>query len=372
MKDYFVFELKRFLKNRKSLFMFLALFVFFGAVFYAVTNQGLGDQQRKLDEELNQTRIVTQYTTQYNEENEEAFNLGRNIHKQQHILASQANGITFGEIDWYLESGLELATLRLEMLGNPAFSKLPDSLLPSEDAMQRDLVELEAIEEQGTPLMENAESVSGFAREAILIFGVLAFGYLLIFGSDISMDDFEHGTMIESYPLTSLQKIFSKLTIYSVGVTVMTSLIFLITAALMSFVWDWGNFSYPIGLFSLGNFVAQPLWVYLLIFLFYFFVLAVHTFLLTMALNRYLKHSIATIIVGLLLFILPYIYPPLTNYLSLLPFHYYNITALFNGQFAMEINDWMHIGTGIFLLIVYSILLFFIIIRKDQQQTTVK
>lgn len=372
MKNYFIFELKRFVKNRKTLFMILALFTFFGVIIFSINNQGLGDQRRKLDEELNQTRILSQYTMQYNEENEDEFALGQNVIRQQQILASQANGIIFDQAEWYLDSGVELATLRLEMRDNEAYAELPGSLMPSEDAMHRDLVELESIEEQETPLMDDAESGSGFVREALFIFGLLAFGYLLIFGSDISMDDFEHGTMIESYPMTTLQKVTSKLLIYSTGVTAATALAFLVAMVIASFMWGWGNFSYPIGTYLVGGFAAVPVWTYLLLFFIYYFILAIHTFLLAMALNRYLKNSIATIIVGLVLFIVPYIYPALTNFLIFLPFHYYNVNALFNGQFAMDITELMHFGTGALVLVLYSVLLFYIILRKEKRQTTVK
>lgn len=372
MKNYFIFELKKFLKDRKTLFMVLALLTFLGAVFYSISAQGLGNQQRQLDEELNQTRVLSQYTSQYNQDNEEEYALGQNVNTQQQILATQANGIIFEQPNWYLESGFELATLRLEMLDNAAFSDLPTELMPNADAMYRDFVELENVEENSTTIMVNAESGAGFMREALFIFGILAFGYLLVFGSDISMDDFEHGTMIESYPITSMQKISSKLLIYSFGATVMTAVTFLLAMGIVSLIWDTGNFSYPVGMYLLGNFKAIPLWSYILLFFIYYFVLAIHTFLLSMALNQYLRNSIATIIVGLVFFIVPYLYPTVTNYLSFLPFHYYNVNSLFNGQFAMEITGLMELSVGILILIAYSILFFFIVMRKEKQQTTVK
>lgn len=369
MKNYFMFELKKFLKNRKTFFMVLAFVTFLGVVFYAINTQGLGDQQRKLDEELNQTRVLSQYTQQYNQENEEEYALGQNVSKQQQIIATQANGLIFDQPNWYLESGLELATLRLDMQDNDAFSELPMSLLPSKDAMYRNLVELETLNEDSMPTMVNSESAAGFMREVLFIFGFFAFGYLLVFGSDISMDDFEHSTMIESYPITTLQKISSKLLIYSIGTTAMTIVSFLFSGLIVSLIWEVGNFSYPVGLYLLGNFATVPLWSYILLFFLYYFILAIHVFLLTMALNRYVRNSIATIIVGLVLFILPYLYPVLTNHSNFLPFHYYNIIALFDGQFAMEAAGFMDLGIGMLVLILYSILLFFIIFRKDKKQS---
>lgn len=371
MRNYFVFELKRFLKDTKTLFMVLALFTFFGAVFYGIHNQGLGDQERKLAEELNQTRILSQYAQQYNRENEEELALGSNLSQQQAMLASQANGITFDHPDWYIESGLELAQLRLEMHENESFSELPTSLLPKENMMHRDLVELKAIQENSISVMGNSESAAGFIRESLFFFGLLAFGYLLVFASDILMDDFEHGTMLESYPVTLLQKYASKLIIYSTGVLTITGLTMGIAAAIVSLVWGIGNFNYPIVLYLLGDFKVISLLGYILLFLLYYFVLAIHIILLAMILNRYLKNNIATIIVGLVLFIIPYLYPPIGYYLRFLPFYYYNMAYLFNGQFGIDISHFMDIGMGMLMLSLYSILLTYLIFRKGKRQTTI-
>lgn len=371
MRHYFIFELKRFLKDTKTLFMILTLFTFFGAVFYGIRNQGLGDQERKLAEELNQTRILSQYAQQYNRENEEEFAVSRNLSQQQAMLASQANGITFDHPDWYIESGLELAQLRLEMHKNDSFSELPSSLLPKEDRMHRDLVELKAIDEHSIPIMENSKSAAGFTRELLFLFGLFAFGYLLVFASDILMDDFEHGTMLESYPVTSFQKYTTKLFIYSISVVVITAIVMGLATTIVSLVWGIGNFNYPIGVYISGDFRAIPLWGSVLLFFLYYFVLAVHTFLLAMVLNQYLKNNIATILVGLVLSIIPYLSPPIAYYLTFLPFHYYNMTYLLNGQFAIDISRFVDIGRGIFILSLYSILLIYLVFRKDKQQTTI-
>lgn len=369
MKSYFIFELKYLLKNRKTLFMIGLLFVIFGAVFYGIHNQGLGNQRKKLDEELNQTRILSQHLQQYNVENEEELALSWNLSQQQQILASQANGLTFQHSEWYLESGLELAKLRLEMHESESFSELPTSLFPSEDSMYRALVELETLQENSVPIMGNSESVSGFVRESLSAFGFIAFGYLLVFGSDILMDDFDHGTMIKSYPITSLQKYLSKLIIYSTSIVVITGIVWIITATLTSFIWETGNFKYPVGVYFLGDFQALPLWGEILLFFLYYFVLAIHVMLLAMILNIYLKNSIATIIIGFILFLTPYFYSPAATYFSLLPFHYYNLTSLLNGKFAMEVIDFMDVGVGALILSLYSFIFICIIFRKDKRQT---
>lgn len=368
MKNYFLFELKRFLKDTKTLFMILTLFTFFGLVFYNIGSQGLGDQERELAEELNQTRILSQYAQQYNIENKEEAALAKNLSEQQRLIASQSNGMTFNQPDWYLESGIELAQLRLEMQENDSFSELPTELLPKEDRVHRDLLVLEVLAEDPLPIMKNSESAAGFLRESLSLFTLFAFAYLLVFASDILIDDFEHGTMFESYPVSALQKYASKLIIYSTGVLLITGLVMGISAMLVSFVWGIGNFNYPIGLYILGSFRALPLWGSILLFFLYYFVLAIHTFLLAMLINQYLVNNIATIILGLVLFILPYLYSPVAYYLRFFPFHYYNLSALFNGRFAMLINPSMDMVMGVIILLLYSLALIYFVFRKGKEE----
>lgn len=368
MRTYFIFEYKRFLKNKKTLFMILILFTFFASIFYSIENQGLGDQERKLAEELNQTRILSQYAQHYTAENKEEITLSRNLSNQQRLIASQSNGITFNHPDWYIESGLELGQLRLEMQGNNYFSELSGGLLPRKDQIHRNLLVLDAVAEDSIPIKKNSENSAGFLSESLGLFGFFAFAYLLVFASDILIDDFEHGTMFESYPVTARQKYLIKLIIYSTSVFVITGFVMGISTGIVSLFWETGNFNYPIGLYVLGNFRAMPLWNGVFLFFLYYLILAIHTFLLAMIMNQYLKNSIATIILGLFLFILPNLYAPLTYYLRFLPFHYYHLSDLLNGRFAVEISSSMDIWMGILVLFLYSGFFAYLVFKKGKEE----
>lgn len=369
MKNYFNFEWKIFLKKSKTSFMILVLLTFFGTVFYSINQKDLGSQEKQLNEELNQTRILSQYAQQYNEENEEEFSLGTNINQQQSLLASQANGLTFNNTEWYLNSGIKLAELRLEMQESDSFSELPVTLLPKEDTITRDLVKLKAIEENSREILKNAKSSSGFVQEALSLFGLVAFGYLLLFGNDLVIDDFEHETMLKSYPVTPLERFTTKLVIYSVSAILMLGVSLGVLSILTSLYWNVGDFSYPIGLYLAGQFQAVPLWQYVSLYLFYYFILSIHTFLLVMVLNHYLKNSIGTMIIGMILYTLPYLLQSIASYLKFLPFHYYNLGYLFDGRFGTELSDIMDLRLGAVILLVYSLFFILIIIRKEKLHT---
>lgn len=349
--------------------MILVLFTFFGIIFYSINQNDLGSQEKRLDEELNQTRILSQYAQQYNKENDEEFSLSANINQQQSLLASQANGLTFNNTEWYLNSGIELAKLRLEMQKSDSFSELPGTLLPKEDIIARDLIKLKVIEEDSREILKDAKSSSSFVQEALSLFGLVAFGYLLFFGNDLVIDDFEHKTMLKSYPVTPLERFATKLLIYSVSAILMLGVSLAISSVLTSLYWDVGDFSYPIGLYLAGQFQAVPLWQYISLYLIYYFILSIHTFLLVMVLNHYLKNSIGTMIIGMLLYTLPYLLQPIASYLKIFPFHYYNLGYLFNGRFGTELSDIMDLRLGAVVLLVYSLFFILITIRKEKLHT---
>lgn len=367
MKDYFFFELNLFMKQKKTTIFAVTLIIFLISIIIAITFEGLGDEEKKLAEDLTQTRIVTQQVQNYSADDEETSNFIENLYLQQNLIASKSNGITFNNDSWFIDSGIKLAELRHSMLGNELFNGMPDSLLPQEDVILRELVELEEIQNQSVPVQVNLKSATGVLKSSLFYFGYLAFFFTLVFGSNIMTDDFNHSSMVESYPVNRLRKIFIKLFINSFSIMGIIVLILLIMCIILSFIWDFGDLSYPTGVYLFGSFKAIPFWFYILLFSFYYFILIMHALVLSMVLNLVLKNTMATILVGLILFITPYLYNPSTNYFVFLPFHYYNITSLFNGTFATKISPNMHIGLGSIILIIYMIFLIVLIVHIQKR-----
>lgn len=366
MKEYFLFELKLFIKKKKTALFVLALLIFLISTILAISIQGLGDEEKKLAEDLNQTRIISRQVQNYNADNEAAADLSEKLYLQQNLIASQSNGITFNDDDWFIDSGIKLAELRHSMLGNDLFKEMPDALLPQENAILIELVGLEKLQEQSLPVQVNLKSATGVIRQALVNFGYLAFAFVLLFGSDIAIDDFKHKTMVESYPVTPLQRIYSKLIIYSFSIFITTILTFLLVSIGVSFAWGTGSINYPIGIYLAGHFNAVPIWQHILLFLIYYFILIIHTLILTMLLNRILKNSLATMLIGLVLFIIPYLYPPISSIFMILPFPYYNTTNLFSGRFATTLSAHMDIRLGIIILSIYACIMLIVIVRNEK------
>ena len=165
MKEYFLFELKLFIKKKKTALFVLALLIFLISTILAISIQGLGDEEKKLAEDLNQTRIISRQVQNYNADNEAAADLSEKLYLQQNLIASQSNGITFNDDDWFIDSGIKLAELRHSMLGNDLFKEMPDALLPQENAILIELVGLEKLQEQSLPVQVNLKSATGVIRQ---------------------------------------------------------------------------------------------------------------------------------------------------------------------------------------------------------------
>lgn len=366
MKEYYLFELKLFIKKKKSALFVLALLIFLMSIILAISVNGLGDEEKKLAEDLNQTRIISREVQNYNTDNEAAASLSEKLYLQQNLIASKSNGITFNDDNWFIDSGIQLAELRYSMLGNDLFKEMPDSLLPQEDTILRELVEFEKLQEQSVPVQVNLKSATGVLKQALVTFGYLAFTFILLFGSDIALDDFKHKTMVESYPVTPLHRIYSKLVIYSFSILVASILTSLIVSVGVSVTWGTETINYPIGVYLSGHFKAIPFWQYVLLFLVYYFILIIHTLILAMLLNRILKNSIATMLIGLVLFVTPYLYPRLPNVFAILPFPYYNITNVLSGKFATTLSSQMDIRWGIGILLIYACIMLIVIVRSEK------
>lgn len=355
MLHYIKFETNLFLKDRKNLLLIGLFIVFLAVTYWAIVSQGVGDIEQEAYEEVNQTRLGLLTSQQHSPEDEAEQSRSQNILQQQDLATRSYNGIIFGNDHWYVPNSLELAELRVNM-HEIGLEGIPDELFPPENVARQDVEYYSYLTEHTIPIQVDSQTAMGYLETVLMYFGTGAFFFLLLLGSNIFTDDLEHSSMVDSYPLSTSQKMQSKLVIYVVFSFLTTLVLTFLGTLVVSFIWPFGFIDYPVAYYSAGEFVASPLWQFVLIFFATLFALAVHVILLSALGNKLLKNQYATIFLGAFLYMVPSLFERFSSFFFWSPTNFYNITALFNGAPGVEVHSIIHWQSGIVILIGSGIL----------------
>lgn len=367
MRHYIKFEAKLFLKDRKNLLLIGLFIVFLGITYWIITAQGVGDLEQEAYEEVNQTRLGLLTSQQHSPEDEEEQSRSQNILQQQDLATRSYNGIIFGNDHWYVPNSLELAELRVSM-HEIGLEDIPDELFPPENEARQDVEYYGYLTENNMPIQVDSQTAMGYLETVLMYFGVGAFFFLLLLGSNVFTDDLEHSSMVDAYPLSTSQRMQSKLVIYVLFSFLTTLVLTLAGTIVISFIWPFGFIDYPVAYYSSGEFVASPLWQFVLIFFTTLFALAIHVILLCALGNKVLKNQYATIFLGGFLYTVPFLFEHFSSLFFWSPTNFYNLTALFDGVPGVEVHPFIHWQSGILILIGSGILFVLGIVGYERWQ----
>lgn len=367
MKEYSLFELRLFIKERKNSLVIGIFILFLGVIAWGITQEGVGDAEQEAYEELNQTRLALMTSQQYAQAEGEEEVRSNNLQEQQNLAGRLYNGIIFGNDEWYLPHSLELAELRTEM-HEIGIDGIPERLFPPEHEVRQQVQYFSYLEESSLPIRFENQIVSEYVEQVLLTFGVGAFFFLLLIGSTIFINDLEHASMVEAYPINTVQKMISKVGIYSIFSFIVPLIILLSACIILSLLWSLGEFNYPVAYYSLGRFIASPLSHFIVIFFFMFFILSIHVMLLCTLGNRVFKNQYVTIVIGGVLYIAPILFERISGFFFWSPTNFYNLTSVFSGKYAMELHPWVHWQTGVISLMIFSMVIVLAIVWYEKKE----
>jgi len=365
LRDYILFELKGFVKKRKTLYLILVLlggaFLLFGAIQF----QDLGNHEAQMYDELNQTRLALRSVETYYTEDSDEETLSDNIYRQQSLAATMYNGILFEDTQWLSESGQELAELRIEFSELNENEDLPPSLFPPLHESKRQIAEYGALNQSNHPVQVDSRNTSSYLRLLMQYFGLFAFIFLVVFASDIGIEDFRHQSMVDGYPIHPVARIFTQISIYFTSILTGSLFVLLIAILFVSLFWRMTDLTYPMAIFSFGEFQAIPVWEGLLWFILYYAFLTLHIIALSLLLNHLFKNMYATIVGLVFLYSLPLLFPNLFSTLTWTPLPYYQMTPILKGAIAEQSPFFADVQSAVFILLLYTILtLLFLVFFK--------
>lgn len=337
---YLLFELKLLLNNRKNWLLGIALLLFF-PLYFLIYSQTEPESLRgmKIKESEAFETIFFQFpdSLRNTPEGEEIYN---NLTEQVSLINMQRFYLTRSEDVHYVDNGLKLNELRLQMhekgnKGIPSYLVVPKEEIFKEDALLR------YNKEHQLPLQPDPFVASNYLPVALnTVSGLIFCLFVLIAGSGMFTHDQQNRTVVSGFPISFMKRINSKVSLHFIQV-----LVFLLFGLLLGSIYVTkktaiGNFSTPVLLFQDGSFVAVSTARYLVYIL---IALALITLLLlygTALLNLLLKNEYSTVLILIVVFFLPDLLVTAGIEMTWLhPIKYIDIGAVLSGNLAVEFGN---------------------------------
>ncbi|PRY80092.1 hypothetical protein [Alkalibacterium olivapovliticus] len=358
MKAYILYELNLFIKNPKNKLMFLMLSTFLLIIGFFIFFRDTGNIEHTQYRQMNLNRIAISTISENIGDNPEQSELYGKLYDQQQLVASQDVAIRFEEDSWFVDSGLDLAQLQIDMHNSNGLDNLDDELrviVPSLHQAETNQAFLAYMDEESFPLLRNREHAAGFLITFFDSFGVSSFVFLLLFTCSILSTDRVHKSMVEGYPLSYEQKTASKVMIYTIACFVTMVLLTVSFTGIIGVISGAGPLDYPMVMYQTNQYRAVPLSSYTLRYGFYILVLAMHVSTLSALLNTLTKNMYATLFSGLILFVIPFLVQVENPLWRWIPLHYYQVSSVLSGESAyLTGQSQMAYGYGIVVLLLWS------------------
>ncbi|WP_077605056.1 hypothetical protein [Oceanobacillus sojae] len=356
MKTIFLVERKN-LKFR-SIILILILFII-GSFVYLENSQfrelepGTAAEVVALNSALDQFRNVDAT------DSDVASPLYRNLISQSSHLANRTLGLLMDDQDTYIKGAIELTKVRDEVYTMDGFEDVAQ-FIPTYRQNQLDHALFTEIHNQEERLLVHNFN---FPTYIILFLFALGYGWYLlvgIFSSDILLDETNHKSLVNGYPLSIASKLFAKLLSYFLFVFICLVLTFTIaiTSAAVFYNFD---LNYPVALFN-GNYLAIPVWQYIGISFLYLSCLSLMAIAISILLNYCFKNLYMIIFVHFFVFFIVYLLPVLGEWMSFLPFNYFNFQTVADGSVSEMTGNTAITLTNGFLTILLSLLIIFLFI----------
>ncbi|MFF2176167.1 ABC transporter [Lysinibacillus sp. NPDC058147] len=347
--------------NRKNLVALVAVIIIvFGFMFY-INAQALGNQLvEKKGDYYSAQAILSKFQVKDASETGDGSDLYKNLTKQKSNIALQIAALTMDKQSMYYETSLQLAKLRQEAFQLEGYENIAE-LLPSKLQNSMDYLYFKRMIDEGKYIISDLFQYMPFLLFFFLHVGAGWYIFISFHTSSILLDDFEHSSIIQGFPVRFDYYILSKCIIAFLSIFTSILLIF-ICAIPLWIINGLGNPLEPIGIY-VGNATLISTIQYIAMSVGYMIVISIFVMLLSIILNVLLKNMYLTLFVHFIVFFLPMIFPSLISFIPYNPFNFMNFNDILQGlpvDLAKPVDITMNLGL---IIICISIILMLFVIK---------
>ncbi|MCM3711512.1 hypothetical protein [Sporosarcina luteola] len=375
---YVIFETKLLLLNKKNWLLGVALILFFPLYYSHYSKLDMVDLREEKNEEAeNFPEILDKFpgsVWQTEEGKEIRSNLIQQsslLNMQRLYLRNEEQGIFLGffgagpNLQNFFEAGLQLNELRLELhrRGNKGIQK--EYIVPIDEIQKENALYRYHLEHELT-LIQDQFKASNYIPVALRQISGVMFCLLVLFaGSSMLLNDQQHPSVVNGFPISFMQKAASKVGVHFVQIMLFLSASILIGGYYVSRKTGWGDFRTPVLIYQDADFIAISMLRYLFLMFVAFGLIALLLLFTFLLLNLVTKNLYAAIVILLFILLSPQLLLAVgveTNWLY--PLKFIDISAVLSGEAAKEYGieelDFKHAYSWLVLLtfLVMSILYF--------------
>lgn len=346
--------------NRKNLVALVAVVIIvFGFMFY-INAQALGNQLvEKKGDYYSAQAILSKFQVKDASETGDGSELYKNLTKQKSNIALQIAALTIDKQSMYYETSLQLAELREEAFELEGYENVAE-LLPSKLQNSMDYLYFKRMNDEGKDTISDLFQYMPFLLFFFIHVGAGWYIFISFHTSSILLDDFEHSSIIQGFPVRFDHYILSKCIITFLSIVTSILLIF-ICAIPLWLLNGLGNPLEPVAIY-LGNATLISTIQYIAMSVGYMIFISIFVMLLSIILNVLLKNMYLTLFVHFILFFLPMIFPSLISLIPYNPFNFMNFNDILRGlplDLAKPVDLTMNLG--LMIMSISIILMLFVI-----------
>lgn len=346
--------------NRKNLVALVAVaIIVFGFMFY-INAQALGNQLvEKKGDYYSAQAILSKFQVKDASETGDGSELYKNLTKQKSNIALQIATLTLDKQTMYYETSLKLAELREEAFELEGYENVAE-LLPSKLQNSMDYLYFKRMNDEGKDTISDLFQYMPFLLFFFIHVGAGWYIFISFHTSSILLDDFEHSSIIQGFPVRFDHYILSKCII--TFLSIVTSILLIFICAIPLWILNGlGNPLEPVAIY-LGNATLISTIQYIAMSVGYMILISIFVMLLSIILNVLLKNMYLTLFVHFILFFLPMIFPSLISLLPYNPFNFMNFNDILRGipvDLAKPVDITMN--SGLIIMSISIILMLFVI-----------
>ena len=346
--------------NKKNLVALVAVaIIIFGFMFY-INAQALGNQLvEKKGDYYSAQAILSKFQVKDASETGDGSELYKNLTKQKSNIALQIATLTLDKQTMYYETSLKLAELREEAFELEGYENVAE-LLPSKLQNSMDYLYFKRMNDEGKDTISDLFQYMPFLLFFFIHVGAGWYIFISFHTSSILLDDFEHSSIIQGFPVRFDHYILSKCII--TFLSIVTSILLIFICAIPLWILNGlGNPLEPVAIY-LGNATLISTIQYIAMSVGYMILISIFVMLLSIILNVLLKNMYLTLFVHFILFFLPMIFPSLISLLPYNPFNFMNFNDILRGipvDLAKPVDITMN--SGLIIMSISIILMLFVI-----------
>ena len=346
--------------NRKNLVALVAVVIIVLGFMFYINAQALGNQLvEKKGDYYSAQAILSKFQVKDASETGDGSELYKNLTKQKSNIALQIATITLDKQTMYYETSLQLAELRKEAFELEGYENVAE-LLPSKLQNSMDYLYFKRMIDEGKDTISDLFQYMPFLLFFFIHVGAGWYIFISFQTSSILLDDFEHSSIIQGFPVRFDHYILSKCII--TFLSIVTSILLIFICAIPLWILNgFGNPLEPVAIY-LGNATLISTIQYIAMSVGYMILISIFVMLLSIILNVLLKNMYLTLFVHFILFFLPMIFPSLISLIPYNPFNFMNFNDILRGlpvDLAKPVDITMNLG--LIIMSISIIIMLFVI-----------